>query len=26
VPIDEGELRIIGPRPEAERGRSFPLR
>ena len=26
VPIDEGERRIIGPRPEAERGRSFPLR
>jgi nuclear transport factor 2 (NTF2) superfamily protein len=25
VPIDEGERRIFGPRPEAERGRSFPL-
>nr|WP_107416030.1 nuclear transport factor 2 family protein [Streptomyces sp. CdTB01] len=23
--IDEGERRIHGPRPEAERGRSFPL-
>jgi uncharacterized protein len=26
VPIDEGERRIFGPRPEAERGQSFPLR
>jgi nuclear transport factor 2 (NTF2) superfamily protein len=26
VPIDESERRIFGPRPEAERGASFPLR
>jgi nuclear transport factor 2 (NTF2) superfamily protein len=26
MPIDEGERRIFGPRPEAERGQSFPLR
>ena len=26
VPIDEGERRIFGPRPEAERGQTFPLR
>jgi nuclear transport factor 2 (NTF2) superfamily protein len=26
VPIDEHERRIFGPRPEAERGRSFPVR
>ena len=26
VPIDAGERRIFGPRPEAERGQSFPLR
>ena len=26
VPIDESERRIFGPRPEAERGRPFPLR
>lgn len=25
VPIEESERRIHGPRPEAERGRSFPL-
>jgi uncharacterized protein len=26
VPIAEADRRIFGPRPEAERGRSFPLR
>ena len=26
VPIDESERRIFGPRPESERGASFPLR
>jgi len=26
VPIDESERRIFGPRPEAERGQSFPVR
>ncbi|MGW2782689.1 nuclear transport factor 2 family protein [Streptomyces populi] len=26
VPIEETERRILGPRPESERGRSFPLR
>jgi nuclear transport factor 2 (NTF2) superfamily protein len=26
VPIDESERRIFGPRPEAERGQSIPLR
>ncbi|MFE1755797.1 nuclear transport factor 2 family protein [Streptomyces anandii] len=26
VPIEEGERRIHGPRPESERGRTFPLR
>ncbi|MFI2644070.1 nuclear transport factor 2 family protein [Streptomyces sp. NPDC018610] len=26
VPIEEGERRILGPRPAAEHGRSFPLR
>jgi hypothetical protein len=26
VPIDESERRIFGPRPQEERGRSFPLR
>jgi nuclear transport factor 2 (NTF2) superfamily protein len=26
VPIDESERRILGPRPEAERGESIPLR
>lgn len=26
VPIEETERRILGPRPEAERGRTFPLR
>jgi hypothetical protein len=25
MPIDEGERRIFGPRPEAEHGQSFPL-
>jgi uncharacterized protein len=25
VPIDESERRIFGPRPESERGESFPL-
>ncbi|MDR6975761.1 nuclear transport factor 2 (NTF2) superfamily protein [Streptomyces sp. 3330] len=25
VPIDEADRRILGPRPEAERGLSFPL-
>ena len=25
VPIEENQRRILGPRPEAERGRSFPL-
>src|SRR5215472_2775288 len=25
VPIDESERRIFGPRPEAERGQSFPV-
>ena len=26
VPIDESQRRIVGPRPESERGQSFPLR
>ncbi|MEU3788608.1 nuclear transport factor 2 family protein [Streptomyces fructofermentans] len=26
VPIEEADRRICGPRPESERGRSFPLR
>ena len=26
VPIDEKDRRILGPRPEAERGQPFPLR
>ena len=26
VPIDESERRIFGPRPESERGTSFPVR
>lgn len=26
VPIDEADRRIFGPRPEAERGETFPLR
>ena len=26
VPIEEGERRVFGPRPEAERGVPFPLR
>jgi hypothetical protein len=26
VPIEEGERRIFGPRPEPERGQSFPIR
>jgi nuclear transport factor 2 (NTF2) superfamily protein len=26
VPIEESERRIHGPRPESERGRTFPLR
>jgi hypothetical protein len=26
VPIDESQRRIFGPRPESERGQSFPLR
>jgi nuclear transport factor 2 (NTF2) superfamily protein len=26
VPIDESERRIFGPRPESERGQTFPLR
>jgi nuclear transport factor 2 (NTF2) superfamily protein len=26
VAIDEGERRLFGPRPEAEHGRTFPLR
>ena len=26
VPIDESQRRIFGPRPEQERGQSFPLR
>jgi nuclear transport factor 2 (NTF2) superfamily protein len=26
VPISEADRRIFGPRPEAERGHSFPLR
>ena len=26
VPITEAERRIFGPRPEAERGESFPVR
>ena len=26
VPIDASERRIFGPRPEAERGQSFPVR
>ncbi|WP_432136404.1 nuclear transport factor 2 family protein [Streptomyces sp. bgisy154] len=26
VPIEEADRRIFGPRPEAERGQSFPLR
>ena len=25
VPIDQSERRIFGPRPEEERGQSFPL-
>lgn len=25
VPIEEGERRIHGPRPDSERGESFPL-
>jgi nuclear transport factor 2 (NTF2) superfamily protein len=25
VPIEEGQRRIVGPRPEAERGLTFPL-
>jgi hypothetical protein len=26
MPIAEADRRILGPRPEAERGKSFPLR
>jgi nuclear transport factor 2 (NTF2) superfamily protein len=26
VPIDERERRIFGPRPESERGVTFPIR
>jgi hypothetical protein len=26
VPIAEADRRIFGPRPQAERGQSFPLR
>jgi nuclear transport factor 2 (NTF2) superfamily protein len=26
MPIDEGERRIFGPRPESERGQTFPLK
>ena len=26
VPISEADRRIFGPRPEAERGQSFPVR
>ncbi len=26
MPIDASERRIFGPRPEAERGQTFPLR
>jgi nuclear transport factor 2 (NTF2) superfamily protein len=26
VPIAEADRRIFGPRPEAERGQTFPLR
>jgi len=26
MPIDESQRRIFGPRPEADRGASFPLR
>jgi len=25
VPVEEGERRIRGPRPDSERGQSFPL-